>query len=136
MVPAALALLGWAGSVSAAPKLRLTTAAVGPVVVATGTNGPEQRIEAYNAGDGALSLAAGSNVDWLGAEVGESAGCALRAGLCTPVRIKLNTAGLAKGQGLVVEEYLALRDFWQVTPALEQILASRLAPWLGTRAGD
>lgn len=46
------------------------------------------------------------------------------------------TAGLAKGQGLVVEEYLALRDFWQVTPALEQILASRLAPWLGTRAGD
>ena len=46
------------------------------------------------------------------------------------------TAGLAKGQGLVVEEYLALRDFWQVTPALEQMLAPRLAPWIGTRAGD
>ena len=45
------------------------------------------------------------------------------------------TAGLAKGQGLVVEEYLALRDFWQVTPALEQMLASRLAPWLGGEGG-
>ena len=45
------------------------------------------------------------------------------------------TAGLAKGQGLVVEEYLALRDFWKVTPALEQMLASRLAPWLGGEGG-
>jgi len=35
----------------------------------------------------------------------------------------------------VVEEYLALRDFWQVTPALEQMLAPRLAPWLGGEGG-
>jgi SAM-dependent methyltransferase len=44
------------------------------------------------------------------------------------------TAGLAKGQGPVLAEYLALRDFWKVTPALEQMLAPRLDPWLGAAA--
>lgn len=46
------------------------------------------------------------------------------------------TAGLAKGQGPVLDEYLALRDFWKVQPALEQMLATRLAPWLGAPAAQ
>jgi SAM-dependent methyltransferase len=45
-------------------------------------------------------------------------------------------AGLAKGQGGVVEEYLNLREFWQVTPLLETMLAPRLAPWLGLSEAD
>jgi len=46
------------------------------------------------------------------------------------------TAGLARGQGMVVEEYLALRDFWRVTPILEELLAPRLGTYLGTPAAS
>lgn len=54
----------------------------------------------------------------------------------TPRNLLLRaTAGLTKGQGPVVEEYLALRDFWRITPALERLLAARLAPYFGHTAG-
>ncbi len=43
-------------------------------------------------------------------------------------------AGLTKGQGGVVEEYLALRGFWKVAPLLETLLAPRLAPWIDPAA--
>ena len=56
LIPALVLLLGCAGSVSATPKLRLTSATIGPVVVATGENGPQQSIDAYNVGDGELAL--------------------------------------------------------------------------------
>lgn len=97
LVPALVMLLGCAGGVSATPKLRLTAAAIGPVVVASGANGPQQAIDAYNVGDGALALTATANVTWISAAVGEAGNCALRPGQCTPIRMDLNTAGLAKG---------------------------------------
>jgi uncharacterized protein (TIGR03437 family) len=75
------------GIAAAAPKLRLSTAAVGPVFVATGQNGPQQLVTASNAGDGTLSLSAAANVSWLGASI---------TGL-TAVRIALNTSSLARG---------------------------------------
>jgi len=89
--------MGCGISVSAAPKLRLTSAAVGPVVVATGANAATQKIDAFNAGDGALSLSVTANVPWLSAAPGEPADCALRPGLCTPIGIEFSTSALPKG---------------------------------------
>ncbi|MBI5085930.1 MAG: hypothetical protein HZB13_15200 [Acidobacteria bacterium] len=96
-IPAVVFALGCAGSVSAAPKLRLTNAAIGPVSIATGANGPQQVLDAYNAGDGDLSLTATSSVPWISASAGEPGNCSLRAGLCTPIRFGLETASLARG---------------------------------------
>jgi uncharacterized protein (TIGR03437 family) len=59
------ALLGLAVIATAAPKLRLSTLAVGPVYIATGQQGTMQSIPATNVGDGNLNLAVTSNVDWL-----------------------------------------------------------------------
>ncbi len=58
-------LLGLAVIATAAPKLRLSTLAVGPVYIATGQQGTLQSIPATNVGDGTLNLAVTSNVDWL-----------------------------------------------------------------------
>ncbi len=90
-------LLGCAGSVSATPKLRLTAASIGPVVVATGANGPQQTVYAYNVGDGFLNLSAAANVPWISTSTGEAGNCGLRPGYCTPISLDLNTAGLAQG---------------------------------------
>ncbi len=54
-------LLIFTGSVAAAPKLRLSDTAVGPYSIAMGANGSTQVIEAWNAGDGALSLGLSSS---------------------------------------------------------------------------
>ena len=43
------------GSLVAAPKLRLSTSTIGPYSIAVGANGAVQTLEAWNAGDGALS---------------------------------------------------------------------------------
>ncbi len=86
-----------AGSVSAMPQLRLSTASIGPVSVAVGVDGPQQRVEAWNAGDGGLALTAVSETGWLTASIGSATSCALRGGTCFPIRINLGTAGLAKG---------------------------------------
>ena len=56
---ALLPLLG-AQSAYAQAKLRLTETALGPISVATGSNGQTQTIEAFNAGTGALALSLSS----------------------------------------------------------------------------
>jgi uncharacterized protein (TIGR03437 family) len=87
------------GSVSAAPKLRLSTTAIGPLTVATGANVPSSsalRLEATNAGDGSLSLSYKSNAAWLTAASGSSSNCVTAVG-CTPVVLTLATASLSKG---------------------------------------
>ena len=96
--PAALVLLlGLPGSVSAAPRLRLSTAAVGPINLAVGATGPLQTVEAFNIGDGDLALSATATAAWLNVSVGDAGNCAQRSGICTPIRITLNTQGLPKG---------------------------------------
>lgn len=97
LIPALALLLGLAGSASAAPKLRLTTASIGPLVIATGADVPQQAVDAFNVGDGALALAAAANVPWITPVVGDAGNCSLRPGTCTPIRMNLSTAGLAKG---------------------------------------
>ncbi|MCW5977229.1 MAG: hypothetical protein KIT09_04090 [Bryobacteraceae bacterium] len=86
-----------AGTAFAAPKLRLSTAAVGPVSVAVGANGPRQVVEAYNAGDGSLTLRVAAADSWLVPAVGGAAPCTTRAGSCFPINIELQTASLSLG---------------------------------------
>ncbi len=78
-------LLG--GLAAASPKLRLSTAAVGPVFVNPGQNGVAQVVTASNAGDGSLSLSVSASASWLGASVSGNF-----------VQIALNTAALARGK--------------------------------------
>lgn len=82
---------------SAAPKLRLTSTAVGPLSIASGSNGAAQTVELYNVGDGSLAPSATSSVTWLVASTGSLTNCASRGGQCIPVRIEPRTASLAKG---------------------------------------
>ncbi|MEP6537467.1 MAG: hypothetical protein ABJF23_19180 [Bryobacteraceae bacterium] len=58
-------LLMFAASAFAAPKLRLSTTAVGPVVVAPGGSTSAAAVDYTNAGDGSLNLTAKSSVTWL-----------------------------------------------------------------------
>ncbi|MBL8176018.1 MAG: hypothetical protein JNK48_15175 [Bryobacterales bacterium] len=92
----ALALLLCA-SLEAAPKLRLVTAAVGPISVTQGANAASQTVEAYNAGDGNLNLSAASSVAWVSATIGGARPCNLREGNCLPVQFQFQTGGLAAG---------------------------------------
>jgi uncharacterized protein (TIGR03437 family) len=97
-----LALLLWPVLWSAAPLfaypiLRLTTAAIGPLSVPLGSDGPEQTLEAFNLGDGSLELAISSNAPWLTATVGAPRPCTNRSGACVPITIRLRTAALPRG---------------------------------------
>lgn len=85
------------GYVFAMPTLRLTDSTVGPVSIAVGANGPQQKVEAFNAGDGQLSLTVSTSEDWIGAAVGAQTACTARPGNCRPITITLNTATLPKG---------------------------------------
>jgi uncharacterized protein (TIGR03437 family) len=92
-----LATLISASVLTAAPALRLTSAAVGPVTVAAGSNGTAQTVEAYNAGDGSLSLTTSSKASWLKPIMGSPRNCTRRTGSCIPITINFNTASLAAG---------------------------------------
>ncbi len=82
---------------TAAPRLRLAATTVGPVSIAVGQNGGVQVVEASNAGDSALSLAATSDVIWIAPNIGLPRTCSTQFGTCTPVNMRLDTASLAKG---------------------------------------
>lgn len=98
-----LALLLAAVSLQAAPKLRLSTAAVGPLPTNPGANAGPVSVEAYNAGDGSLNLSVASSAPWLTASVGAPRTCSNREGTCLPIQLQLLTASLARGRytGLV-----------------------------------
>jgi uncharacterized protein (TIGR03437 family) len=84
------ALPGLAVIATAAPKLHLATAAVGPVYIATGQDGTLRSVPATNIGDGALNLSVISNVDWLVPCIENSDGQLL-------VNLMLPTSKLARG---------------------------------------
>ena len=92
----ALFLFSLVGSLGAAPKLRLAYTTVGPYSIATGADGEQQIVDAYNAGDGSLSLRATPSVSWLTASVGAARSCRA-ASSCLPVQIGFQTAALAQG---------------------------------------
>ncbi len=80
------------GLVLAQPRLRLSTAAVGPVPVAAGGTATTT-VEAFNAGSGALNLTATSAYPWMTAQVGAARACTTRQGTCLPINITVNAAG-------------------------------------------
>ncbi len=82
----------------AAPILRLTQTAVGPVSIAAGASAAGPVVEAYNVGDGSLSLSAQSSATWLTVSVGSQTGCTTLpspAASCIPLHLQLNAASLA-----------------------------------------
>ena len=85
------------GALCAAPLLRLANTTVGPVSITTGTNGPTQILEAFNAGDGSLNLTLKSTAPWLSLSVGASRPCSAQNGNCIPLQIAFQTALLTKG---------------------------------------
>lgn len=92
-----IVLLMMAGALSAAPQLRLTTTAAGPYPIAASSNGTTRIVEAYNIGDGALSLTATSSASWLSVTVGGARSCSARPGSCLPVTFTINASNLAIG---------------------------------------
>ena len=95
----------------AVPMLRLVSTTVGPVSIAVGSAGGTQTVEAYNAGDGSLNLAAatadpasGGPVSWLAASVQAPRACATTslARTCIPIVLSLNTGSLGAGAATAV----------------------------------
>jgi hypothetical protein len=84
-------------SLLAAPRLRLSTTAVGPVSVAQGGTATIPTVEATNVGDGALSLQVSSSATWLTPAVGPARACVFRTGNCLPINFTAQTAALARG---------------------------------------
>ena len=91
--------------------LRLVTTTVGPVSIAPGANGSTQVVEAYNAGDGSLTLTAASTdpatgqaPSWLQASVLPSRNCTTTSlsRTCIPIAFALNTAALPAGSATAV----------------------------------
>ena len=98
---AALAPLGFATLLHAAPMLRLATTTVVPVPLPVGANGGTQIVEAYNAGDGSLSLSGNPvpSVAWITTSVAPPRACTTTtaSATCTPLQLVLNTSTLAAG---------------------------------------
>jgi uncharacterized protein (TIGR03437 family) len=94
----------------AAPVLRLGTASIGPIPVATAGPTLTETIEVYNAGDGALSLTFDSD-SWISAKVGSTQGCRtliIAVGkTCSTVLVTVNTAGLTQG---LTTGFLTVKD--------------------------
>jgi uncharacterized protein (TIGR03437 family) len=96
----AVLMLSLAVVASAAPKLRLSTAAVGPVFITAGQNGNTQSISAANIGDGSLNLSASSTASWINVTFGVVKSCVISNtsfSSCVPVNIGLATNQLGAG---------------------------------------
>ena len=84
----------------AAPTLRLVSSTVGPATIAVGSNGPTQLVEAYNGGNGTLTLSSvSSSVPWASATIGNPGPCTtiFTVSTCIPINVALNTSSLPAG---------------------------------------
>jgi uncharacterized protein (TIGR03437 family) len=79
--------------------LRLVSSTIGPVTFPTAGGTNTQTMEAYNAGDGALSLTFSSSVTWVTAALGASRNCTttLAAKSCLTIQFTINSTGLPQG---------------------------------------
>jgi hypothetical protein len=88
-------------SLQAAPMLRLVASTVGPVQLASAGATNNQTLEAYNAGDGSLSLTFASSASWVTAAAGAPRNCITvspaNTNSCIPIAFAINTAGLPQG---------------------------------------
>lgn len=92
---------------SAAPKLGLSATSVGPINTQPGQAGPTQTLQAYNLGDGNLTLTATASASWLSATVGSKTACGQAAGGCYTISIALNTAAVPAGN---YTEFITVSD--------------------------
>jgi uncharacterized protein (TIGR03437 family) len=95
----ALSFLFLTSALQAAPMLRLVSATVGPVPASVGVSPAPQTLEAYNLGDGTLSLSLSSSAPWVTATAGTTRACVntTAARNCIPLQFVLNTGSLAAG---------------------------------------
>jgi len=79
--------------------LRLVSSTVGPLAIPSTSASASRTVEAYNAGDGALSLKASSSVSWITAAVGSSRACTTTtsAASCIPIQISITASSLTAG---------------------------------------
>jgi len=92
-------IAAFAGALTAAPKLQLSNTVVAASTDAGSSPAP-QTLEAYNTGDGTLSLSLWipSAVTWVSAKVGAGTCTAPQPpGPCTPIQFTFNTTTLARG---------------------------------------
>ncbi|HUS08718.1 MAG TPA: hypothetical protein VMZ52_20610 [Bryobacteraceae bacterium] len=80
----------------AAPRLRLSTSAVGPISVAAGGTANARPVETYNVGDGVLNLRLASSAAWLKPSFGTQQDCLINS-RCTPLQISVQPGTLARG---------------------------------------
>lgn len=80
----------------AAPQLRLSQTAVGPLSVGQGSD-TAATVEAANVGDGNLNLQVVSSAAWLTGRPGALRDCSLRPQACTPIEIGVRSSTLARG---------------------------------------
>lgn len=92
---------------SAAPRLALSATSVGPINTQPGQAGPTQTVQAYNLGDGDLTLSATASASWLSATVGAKTSCGQGPGGCYAISIALNTASVAAG---TYTEFITVSD--------------------------
>ena len=104
---AAVLFLSLTSLLSAAPRLGLSTNAVGTINTTPGANGTTQTVQASNLGDGSLNLTAVASASWLSATIGARGTCAANGANCFAVSIALNTAALAAG---TYTEFITLTD--------------------------
>ena len=91
-----IVLLASAACLSAAPRLRLGTTTLGPLSIATGTNGTQQIVPVYNIGDGTFNFTLTSPASWLTATYTAAATCTSNG--CGQIAVNLGTSALARGQ--------------------------------------
>ncbi len=106
-IAAAVLVLTFSASLSAAPRLLLSASTVGPIYVAPGSNGVVQTVQASNAGTGVLNPSAITSASWLAASIGTQFSCSAPSGICWPVNVALNTSALAPGN---YTEYVTVQD--------------------------
>ncbi len=85
----------------AAPVLRLSSATIGPIVLASAGATNTQTVDVFNAGDGSLNLSLSSSASWVTATQGASRQCrtiiAAVGQTCSTIQVVVNTAGLPQG---------------------------------------
>jgi uncharacterized protein (TIGR03437 family) len=92
-------LISWLSlSLTAAPRLTVSPAAIGPLFIPIGTNGSPQTLQAFNGGDGTLTLQATPSASWLSTSLRGMTPCAADpTRTCQSIVVFLTTATLPAG---------------------------------------
>jgi uncharacterized protein (TIGR03437 family) len=112
-----------ATALTAAPQLRLSTAAVGPLYMEVGGSVPAQTINAFNIGDGSLHLSIASSAPWLNASLGLPTTC--QGGpvtACIPIQMSVYPASLGIGtytESLIISDPKAIDTPQTVTVTVQ-----------------